>query len=158
LDIFSWIVFEEEIVLFLKKTFGLFVMVLIVLNLTAFSVQAASDKIGFIDSQQILVTHPKFAQSQKQVEDFITKKTDEAKAAAEKETDAAKRMRIIDAARQESANEEMKVMNPITSEINKIIESVARAKGLTIVMEKVYIFFGGVDITEDVIKSIRAIK
>jgi outer membrane protein len=119
---------------------------------------AAPDKIGFIDTQRILVAHPRYAESQKYVDEFITKKSDEARAAAEKEPDPQKRMIIIDSARQESGMEQMKVMNPLTEEINKVIENAAKAKGVTVVVEKVYIFFGGVDLTDDVIKGVQAIK
>jgi outer membrane protein len=133
-------------------------MAAVVLNAAAFSAYAASDKIGFIDTQMILASHPKYESSQKYLDEFIDKKVNEARAAAEKETDDTKRGAIIDAARQESGIEEMKIMNPITEDINKVIESVAKAKGVTVVVEKVYVFFGGVDLTEDVIKGVKAIK
>ena len=142
----------------LKKILALSAVAIISLSVAAASAYAASDKIGFIDTQRILAAHPKYGESQKYMDDFITKKSDEARAAAEKEPDANKRMEIIDTARQESGREEMRVMNPITEQINKVIESVAKAKGVSVVMEKVYIFFGGVDITEDVIKGVKAIK
>jgi outer membrane protein len=119
---------------------------------------AASDKIGFIDSPRILVAHPKYAESQKYVTEFITKKSDEARAAAEKEPDPEKRRLIIDTAREESGMEKLKIMNPLTEEINKVIESVAKAKGVTVVVEKVHIYYGGVDLTEDVVKGVQAIK
>jgi outer membrane protein len=127
-------------------------------SLSMTAVYAASDKIGFIDTQRVLVAHPKYETSQKYIDEFITKKTEEARAAAEKEPDQNKRLEIIDIARRESGREEMKVMNPITDEINKVIETVAKSKGVTIVLERVYIFFGGVDLTDDVIKGVRAIK
>jgi outer membrane protein len=130
----------------------------LILNAMCGALYAASDKIGFIDTQRILVAHPKYAESQKYVDEFITKKSDEARAAAEKESDPQKRMLIIDTARQESGMEEMRVMNPLTEEINKVIESVAKTKGVTVVVEKVYIFFGGIDMTDDVIKGVQAIK
>lgn len=142
----------------LKKTVYFLAISALFLNLSASIVYAASDKIGFIDTQRILVVHPKYAESQKYVDDFINKKSEEARDAAEKEQDPNKRMEIIDTARRESGREEMRVMNPITADINKVIETVAKSKGVTIVLEKVYIFYGGVDITEDVIKGVRAIK
>ncbi|MDR1136758.1 MAG: OmpH family outer membrane protein [Synergistaceae bacterium] len=144
--------------MFLKKFLAVSAALVMMLDFSGAAVYAATDKIGFIDTQSILVAHPKYESSQKYVDDFITKKSDEARAAAEKETDPSKRMEIIDTARRESGREELKVMNPITEDINKIIETVAKSKGVTIVMEKVYIFFGGVDLTEDVIKGVRAIK
>ncbi|MDR1580355.1 MAG: OmpH family outer membrane protein [Synergistaceae bacterium] len=142
----------------LKKVILLCAAAFLVLNTMCGALYAASDKIGFIDTQRILVAHPRYAESQKYVDEFITKKSDEARAAAEKEPDQQKRMLIIDTARQESGVEEMRIMNPLTEEINKVIESAAKAKGVTVVVEKVYIFYGGVDLTDDVIKGVQAIK
>jgi outer membrane protein len=131
---------------------------MLIMNMSSAAVYAASDKIGFIDTQLVLVSHPKYDESQKQVDDFITKKTEEARAAAEKESDANKRMEIIDLARRESGREELRVMNPITDQINKVIETVAKSKGVSIVLDRVYIFYGGVDLTEEVVKSVKALK
>lgn len=119
---------------------------------------AASDKVGFIDAQRILLSHPKYEQSQKQLDAFVQKKTEEARAAAEKETDPQKRIAIIEDARRASGEEEARVMNPITGEINTVIEKVAKKNGVTIVVNKMLIYFGGVDLTEDVIKEVKALK
>lgn len=142
----------------IKKFLAASVLCAAMLGLSGTAARAASDKIGFIDTQRILIAHPKYESSQKYVDDFIEKKSEEARAAAEKETDPSKRMEIIDTARSESGREEMRVMNPITEDINKVIETVAQSKGITIVMERVYIFFGGTDLTEDVIKGVMALK
>jgi outer membrane protein len=144
--------------LFLKKVGTGVVLTALLLNLAAVSLQAAQDKIGFIDTQRVLMSHPKYEASQKQLDSFVKKKTEEARTAAEKEQSPDKRMEIIGAARRESGEEEMRVMNPITSEINKVIERVAKAKGVTVVLNRVLIYFGGVDITEDVVKGVKELK
>ena len=140
-----------------KIVFFLAVTLIIATTLTVVA-DAASDKIGFIDTQSILVAHPKYEESQRYLDDFITRKSNEARAAAEREPDATKRMEIIDEARNASGMEEMRIMSPITVDINGVIEHVARARGVTVVLEKVYIFYGGVDITEDVVRGVRALR
>ena len=142
----------------MKKILIFSVMLMIFLNALSVAANAASDKIGFIDTQRILAAHPKYDESQKYLDGFITKKSDEARAAADKEPDVNKRMAIIEEARQASGLEEMRVMNPITVDINKVIETAAKAKGVTIVLERVYIFAGGVDLTDDVVKGVKALK
>lgn len=144
--------------MFLKKMGMGVALAALVLNLTAVSLSAAQDKIGFIDTQRVLMAHPKYETSQKHLDEFVKQKTEEARVAAEKEQTQDKRMDIIYAARRESGEEELKVMNSITGEINKVIESVAKAKGVTVVLNKVLIYFGGIDITEDVIKGVRELK
>ena len=140
-----------------KKILIFSVTALIFLNTLAVAA-VASDIIGFIDAQMVLVAHPKYEESQRYLDDFITRKSDEARAAAEIEPDPSRRMVIIDEARQASGMEEMRIMNPITVDINKIIETVAQSRGVTIVLEKVYIFFGGVDLTDDVVRGVRALR
>ncbi len=133
-------------------------LALVILHLFSAVAMAASDRVGYIDAQRILMSHPKYETTQKHLDAFVQKKTEEARAAAEQEQDASKRMVIIDTARRESGDEEMRVMNPITVEINTIIEKVAKAKSVTVVLNKVLIYFGGVDLTEDVIKEVKTLK
>lgn len=141
----------------MKKT-ALFCLVLLAAMLLCTASFAAEDRVGFIDAQRALAAHPKYEQSQKHLNDFVQKKTEEAKQAAEKESDAEKRMMIIDTARRACGDEEMRVMNPITADINGVIEKVVKAKGVTVVLNKMLIYFGGVDITDDVVKGLKELK
>jgi len=136
----------------------LVVMTLIFINNLTIVAEAASDKIGFIDTQRILVAHPKYEESRRYLDDFITRKSDEARAAADREPDVSRRMAIIDEARNASGLEEMRIMNPITVDINKVIETVAISRGVTVVLEKVYIFFGGVDLTDDIVRGVSMLR
>lgn len=140
-----------------KLAIGLILAVMIV-NFSAIALFAAEDRIGYIDSPRVLVSHPKYDELQKQLDGFIKKKSDEARASAEKEKDPAKRLEIIEIARRESGKEELRLMNPITEEINKVIETVAKSKGITVVLNKVLIFYGGQDLTEAVIASLKKLK
>lgn len=136
---------------------GLILAILLV-HFSAMGALAAEDKIGFVDTQKVLSSHSKYESSQKHLEEFVKKKSDAAKAAAAKETDNQKKAAIIEKAREESGAEEMRVMNPITDEITKTIEKVAKSKGVTVVLNKVLIYFGGIDLTEDVIKALKEKK
>lgn len=124
----------------------------------ASSALAASDRIGYIDATLVLLSHPRYEQTQKHMNEFVTKKDEEVRVAAEKETDPQKRIALLEEARRASGDEEVRVMNPITEQINEIIKKVSAAKGVTVILEKTSIFFGGVDITEDVIKELKALK
>ena len=145
--------------MYLSKTLVKYALIGLLVNLLGACVAfAAEDRIGFIDAQRILLAHPKYLAAQKHMDEFVQKKTVEAKAAAEKETDAQKRMTIIETARRESGDEELRIMNPITEEINTIIEKVSKEKGVTVVVNKLLIYFGGVDLTDDVIKGVKNLK
>lgn len=119
---------------------------------------AAEDKIGFMDIQKVLTAHPKYAVTQKQLEAFIQKKSEAAKAAIDKESDPKKKQEILDKARTESGMEEVRVMNPLTNDINKIVAKIAKNKDVTVVLNKLLIYHGGVDLTDDVVKALKELK
>lgn len=119
---------------------------------------AAEDKIGFMDIHKVLSSHPKYITVQKQLETFIQKKSDATKAAIAKETDPKKKQELLDKARTDSGMEEMRVMNPLTEDINKVVAKVAKAKGVTVVLNKVLIYYGGVDLTDDIVKALKELK
>ncbi len=115
----------------------------------------AQDVMGCVDPQKIMFQHPKFEQIQKQVRDVTNKKQEEAKAAIEKETDDKKKAQIFQNKRNEAANEERKLMEPLFKDINLAIRTVANAKKITVVVDKGAVFFGGTDITDAVIAELK---
>lgn len=119
---------------------------------------AAEDKIGFMDIQRVLTAHPKYEATQKQLDAFMKKKSEAAKAAIDKESDPKKKQEILDKARTESGMEEVRVMNPLTEDINKIVARIAKSKNVTIVLNKLLIYYGGVDLTDDIIKALKELK
>ncbi|MDO9508998.1 MAG: OmpH family outer membrane protein [Thermovirgaceae bacterium] len=132
------------------------VLALSVLVVVALSgLAAAEEKIGVIDPQKVLFQHPKFEQAQKQIKAVVEKKQAEAKTAMDKTTDNNEKQRIFETKRQEAAKEEQKLMEPIFKDIDLAIRTVAKAKNITIVLDKGQVFFGGTDLTEDVIQELK---
>jgi len=119
------------------------------------SVALAADTIGVLDPQKVLFQHPKFQEVQKQIKAMMEKKQAEAKAAIEKATDDKEKQKIFNTKRQEAAMEEQKLMQPLFKDIDLAIRTVAKTKGITIVLDKAQVFFGGVDITQDVIQNLK---
>lgn len=118
----------------------------------------AQDVMGCVDPQRVMFQHPKFEQIQKQVRDVTNKKQEEAKVAINKETDDKKKAQIFQNKRTEAANEERKLMEPLFKDINLAIRTVANAKKITVVVDKGAVFFGGTDITDDVIADLKKKK
>lgn len=52
------------------------------------------------------------------------------------------------------AQKEREVMAPVLDKVTAAIKKVADSKGLTIVVDKQTVLYGGVDITDDVIKNL----
>ena len=53
------------------------------------------------------------------------------------------------------ANKERELMVPLMDKINAAIKKVATTKGLSVVVDKQSVIYGGTDITEDVIKAYK---
>ena len=137
-----------------KKMVLLAVLSAFILTMVA-GVALADEKIGVIEPQKVLFQHPKMAQVQKQVQAVVQKKQAEAKTAIDKEQDNKKKAEIYQTKRNEAATEEQKLMAPLFKDIDLAIRSIAKAKGLTIVLDKAQVFMGGLDITDDVIQELK---
>lgn len=138
----------------MKKIVAIIVMVIAAMafGTTAF---AADEKVGFVDDVLILQQFPKFKQAQQGLEAISKKKSDAAKAAFDKETDEKKKSQIVQNLQLEMREEEAKLMTPVLKEVNETISKVAKAKGVTIVLNKVLVYFGGIDLTPDVVAALK---
>lgn len=116
---------------------------------------AAADTIGVINSQGIISQHPGFKAAADQLQQIGKQKEAEAKAAADKETDPAKKAQVVQAKRMELAKEEERLMGPIFKDCEAAVRIVAKNKGVTVVLEKASVYFGGLDITDDVIQQLK---
>lgn len=128
------------------------ILTLLTISQAAF---AADDKVGFVDDMAVLRQYPKFVEAQKQIDESAKRKSDTAKAAFDKEKDQKKKAQIVQNMQLEMRNEEARIMNPILKEINDTIEKVAQQKGITIVLNKALIYYGGVDLTDDVVTALK---
>jgi outer membrane protein len=132
------------------------VFVLSVFLLAAFGgIAVAQEKIGVIDPQKVLFQHPKFQEVQQKINSVVQQKQQEAKTAIDQVTDNQQKQQIFETKRQEAAMEEQKLMGPLFKDIDLAIRTIAKAKGITVVLDKGQVFFGGTDITEDVIQELK---
>ena len=128
------------------------VLALIALGSVAY---ADDDTVGYIDDVRVLSQFSKFQQAQKQLEELDKRKSSAAKAEFDKETDEIKKKNIVEKLQMEMREEEAKLMTPVFKELNDTVAKVAKQKGVTLVMNKVLVYFGGVDLTMDVINALK---
>ena len=121
----------------------------------AAAAESAGDKIGVIDSQMVVTQHPKFEAAMKELQAIGRKKEEEARVAADKEPDDTKKAQLIREKRLELAKEEQRLMEPIIQEAQLSVRTVAKRKGLTVILEKASVYVGGIDITEDVVQQVK---
>ena len=119
---------------------------------------ATSDSVGIVDRGEILNNHPRLQQVQQQIMNIARQKEQEAKAAADKETDTTKKAQAVQAKRMELAQEEQRLMAPIYQDCEQAVREVAVRKKLTLVLDKFVVLIGGVDITQDVIQQLAKKK
>ena len=117
-----------------------------------------ADSVGIVDRGEILNNHPRLAQVRQQLANIARQKEQEAKAAADKETDTAKKAQAVQAKRMELAQEEQKLMAPIYQDCEQAVREVAVRKKLMLVLDKFVVLIGGVDITQDVIQQLAKKK
>lgn len=140
-----------------KKIVGIFLFAAVMAVFAAGSA-FAQDVIGCVDFNKTMFQHPKMEQVQKQMQDVMSKKEQEMRAAIEKESNDQKKQEIYNTKRREMATEEQKLIQPIYKDIDLAIRTVAQAKKITVVVEKAATFYGGVDITNDVINELKKKK
>lgn len=128
---------------------------LVLLVLVFSSAAFANEKIGVIDSQKIIFQHPKFEGVTKQLQTISKTKENEMKLAVDKEPDQNKKAEIFNMKRNELAQEEQRLMEPIFREAQLAVRTVAKVKNVTVVIEKASVYFGGLDITDDVIQELK---
>jgi outer membrane protein len=138
-----------------RKLLGVLITAVLFSVITACSAVAAEEKVGGIDPQKVLFQHPGYEKTLKQIRSVADKKQEEAKTAIDKETDNNKKAEIFQNMRREIAEEEQKLMSPLFKDIDNAVRTVALAKQVTVVVDKTALFYGGVDITDDVIQELK---
>ena len=140
--------------LFLRNFLVLSVTALVFVLAAGGSANAAVDSVGVIDMYEVTNNHPKMNDAKAQLATISRQKETEAKAAADKESDPAKKAQIVQAKRMELAKEEQKIMDPIFRDCQQAVREVAVNKKLTLVLNKSVVLIGGSDITQDVIQQL----
>jgi outer membrane protein len=123
----------------------------------AFAAAAAApeEKVGAIEPQKVLFQHPKYEQTLQQIKNIADQKQNEAKTAIDKEPDNNKKAEIFQNMRRSIAEEEQKLMQPLFNDIDIAIRTVAIAKKITVVVDKTALFYGAVDISDDVVQELK---
>ena len=138
----------------MKKTAALLLAIAALFAFGAIS-YAADDTVGYVDDMGMLQQFSKFQQAQKQLDELGKKKSNAAKAAFDKESDEKKKSEIVQNLQFEMREEEAKLMNPVLKEVNDTIAKVAKQKGVTIVVNKALVYYGGIDLTQDVVNALK---
>jgi outer membrane protein len=139
----------------MRKFVGMMLFVVVACVSFASIAMAAEERVGGIDPQKVLFQHPKYEQTLQQIKNIADRKQNEAKVAIEKESDNNKKAQLFQDMRRAIAEEEQKLMQPLFRDIDLAVRAVASAKKVTVVVDKTALFYGGIDITDDVVQELK---
>lgn len=150
------------------KLVSLFVAAIFVLGCFALSVtqsgfgkvaSAASSEsaIGVVNYQMLVSQSPDLASVNEAMNKEIKAAQDEFNEKSKTMNEAEKR-RYYTQTQERLANKQKELMDPVLKKIEAAIKKVADKKGLSVVVEKSTVVFGGVDITDEVAKSMQTAK
>lgn len=118
---------------------------------------AASSPVGVIDYRQVMSQMPELQEADKTMQASIEKarKDFEEKSKSMNEQQKAE---YYQQTQQRLQQEQRNLLLPIEEKAQAAVKAVAEAKGLSVVIEKNAVVYGGQDITQDVIKRTSAKK
>lgn len=150
------------------KMISLFVAAIFVLSCFAVTLQqgaftsiasaaASESAIGVVNYQMLLAQSPDIAGVQDAMKQEIAtqqKNFDE----KSKDMNDAEKQRYYQQLQEVIANKEKELMEPVFQKIEAAIKKVADKKGLAVVVEKNTVVYGGLDITDEVAKTLQSGK
>ncbi len=113
---------------------------------------AASSSVGVVDFRQVMgqSTDLQDANTKMQLAVEEAKNDFESKSAGMSEEDKAN---LYQQTQEQLARKQQELLDPIQKKVEAQVKSVAEAKGLSVVIDKSAVVYGGTDITQDVIRK-----
>jgi outer membrane protein len=113
----------------------------------------ASSAVGVVNYQLLVSQHPDMAVAQKALEAAVAQaKSDfDAKSAGMSDQD---KQALYQQFQQDLQQKSQELLGPNNEKVMAAVKSVADAKGLTVIVDKGTVVYGGQDITDDVMKVI----
>jgi outer membrane protein len=113
--------------------------------------------IGYVDMQQALNAHPRKAAAEEALNQFARAKLTEARRQAAGKS-AAEQERIVREAQAQILRKQAELLAGLDRDIRAAVEKVARSAGVSIVLNKTVVLYGGTDLTDAVIRELKAKK
>jgi outer membrane protein len=113
--------------------------------------------IGYVDMQRALDAHPRKASAEEALNQFARAKMTEARQRAQGKP-AAEQQRIVREAQEQILRKQAELLASLDRDIRAAVEKVARASGVTVVLNKNVVLYGGTDLTDAVIRELKAAK
>ncbi len=114
---------------------------------------AGSSNVGVVDYRQVMSQHPQLQDANKQMEQAVadakTEFEQKSSGMAEQE-----QQQYYQQTQQRLQQKQQELLEPIQQSVDDTIKKVAESKGLSVVLDKSTVVYGGQDITQDVVKKL----
>ena len=115
---------------------------------------AGTTSVGVVDREQILTQHPKNEELDTQMRAAIAEVQKDFEEKSQGMNDQEKQD-YYRQCQQRLQQKQAELTEPVLKSVDEAIQKTAEARGLSIVIEKAAVVYGGQDITQDVIKKIE---
>ena len=114
---------------------------------------AGSSNVGVVDYRQIMGQHPQLQTANDQMQQAVTdaQKEFEEKSASMGDQE---KQDYYQQTQERLQQKQQELLDPIEQSVQDAVKNVADAKGLAVVLDKSTVVYGGLDITQDVIKKL----
>ena len=133
-----------------------FVGSVVAVALTQFGGIAAASgngNVGTVDYRQVMAQHPQLQSANSELQQAVSDAQKEFEEKSKNMSDQEK-SDYYQQTQQRLQQKQQELIEPIQKSVEESVKSVADAKGLTVVIDKNAVVYGGTDITQDVIKKI----
>lgn len=139
---------------------GTAVVVLAVIGAFLFSqgggpVLGQSFAIGYVDMQRALDSHPRRATSERALQEFFQAKQREFQQRS-KGLDAAQRQELDRQLQQQFIQKREELLGGLDKDIRSAVEKVGKERGISIILDRTVVLYGGIDLTDAVIAQLTA--
>ena len=116
-----------------------------------------SFSVGYVEMQRALDNHPRKVSSERALQEFFQAKQREFQERSKTMT-AFQRQELDRQLQQQILEKRGELLGGLDKEIRAAVEQVAKQSNVTIVLDRSVVLFGGVDLTESVIKFVKGSK
>ncbi|MDR7554029.1 MAG: OmpH family outer membrane protein [Armatimonadota bacterium] len=110
--------------------------------------------VGYVDMQRALDNHPRKASSERALQEFFAAKQREFQERSKGMT-AFQRQELDRQLQQQILEKRNELLGGLDRELRAAVEVVAKQAGVTVVLDRSVVLYGGTDLTDAVIKQIR---
>ncbi len=113
-----------------------------------------SFSVGYVEMQRALDSHPRKVSSERALQEFFQAKQREFQERSKGMT-AFQRQELDRQLQQQILEKRSELLGGLDKEIRSAVETAAKQAGVTVVLDRTVVLYGGTDLTEAVIKQIK---